>query len=127
MTKFNEIHKCEICGNIVEVLQEGAGSLVCCGKSMTLKNESTNDGALEKHLPVIEKKDDGIIIKVGEVAHPMIKEHHIQWIEVFTKSETIRINLNSDDRPEAYLNIKLEDVVFVREYCNLHGLWKTIL
>lgn len=123
MTKNNAIYKCDICGNIIEVLNEAPGTLVCCGNPMTLKDEKTKDGAGEKHLPVIEKKDDGIIIKVGEVPHPMVEAHHIQWIEVLTATEVFRVNLNALDKPEGYFKVDYDKIVQVREYCNLHGLW----
>lgn len=123
MTKINNIYKCDICGNIIEVIQEAAGSLVCCGKPMTLKDERTKDGVGEKHLPVIEKKDNGVFVKVGEVEHPMLEEHYIQWIEVLTEDKVIRLNLNPGDKPEGMFNIDYEKIIGVREYCNLHGLW----
>lgn len=123
MTKINNIYKCDICGNIIEVIQEAAGSLVCCGKPMTLKDERTKDGVGEKHLPVIEKKDNGVFVKVGEVEHPMLEEHYIQWIEVLTEDKVIRLNLNPGDKPEGVFNIDYEKIIGVREYCNLHGLW----
>lgn len=123
MTKTNAIYKCDICGNIVEVLQEAAGTLVCCGKPMTLKDERTKDGVGEKHLPVVEKREDGVFVKVGEVEHTMIQEHHIQWIEVLTDTEVIRLNLKAGDKPEGIFNVDYNNVVAVREYCNLHGLW----
>lgn len=123
MTKINNIYKCDICGNIIEVIQEAAGSLVCCGKPMTLKDERTKDGVGEKHLPVIEKKDNGVFVKVGEVEHPMLEEHYIQWIEVLTEDKVIRLNLKPGDKPEGMFNIDYEKIIGVREYCNLHGLW----
>ncbi|SCJ71270.1 Desulfoferrodoxin [uncultured Clostridium sp.] len=127
MTKTNAIYKCDICGNIVEVLQEASGSLVCCGKPMTLKDERTKDGAGEKHLPVVEERADGVFVKVGEVEHPMVEAHHIQWIEVLTATEVLRLNLKAGDKPEGIFNVEYNNVVAVREYCNLHGLWSVNL
>lgn len=123
MTKANAIYKCDICGNIVEVLKDAPGTLVCCGKPMTLKDEKTKDGVGEKHLPVVTKKDGGILVSVGEVEHPMLKEHHIMWIEVLTEKEVLRANLKPGDKPEAFFNVDYDKVNLVREYCNLHGLW----
>lgn len=123
MTKTNSIYKCEICGNIVEVLQEAVGTLVCCGRQMTLKDEKTKDGVGEKHIPVVEKRGSGVFVKVGEIEHPMIKEHHIQWIEILTDTEVIRLNLKAGDKPEGLFNVDYDKVIGVREYCNLHGLW----
>ncbi|GFZ34017.1 desulfoferrodoxin [Clostridium zeae] len=127
MTEVNQVYKCEVCGNIVEVVNQAGGTLVCCGKPMTLKKENTTDGAKEKHVPVVEAVEGGVLVKVGEVAHPMTEEHLIQWIEVITESKVLRSTLKAGDKPEAYFNTGDEKVVAVREYCNLHGLWKVEL
>lgn len=124
MTITNGIYKCEICGNIVEVLSEAKGTLVCCGRPMVNKSEGEKDGVVEKHVPVIEAVDEGVLIKVGEIEHPMVQEHYIQWIEVFTNNQVLRHNLKVGEKPTANFNIKIEDVTGVRAYCNLHGLWK---
>lgn len=108
----------------MEVLNAGGGTLTCCGKPMTLLEENTVDAALEKHVPVIEKTADGVLVKVGSVEHPMIKEHYIQWIEVHTQNKVYRKYLTPDDKPQAEFKIS-EDVKFAREYCNIHGLWKS--
>ena len=84
MAKFRGIYKCEICGNIVEVLHEGAGEIVCCGEEMKLLEEKTEDSSVEKHVPYIEKTSNGVIVKVGQNQdHPMIDEHYIEWIQIF--------------------------------------------
>lgn len=124
MTEVNQVYKCEVCGNIVEVANSAGGTLYCCGKAMTLKKENTTDGAKEKHIPVVESVSGGVLVKVGEVAHPMLEEHFIQWIEVITADGVFRKNLKAGDKPEVFFNIGDEKVVAVREYCNLHGLWK---
>jgi superoxide reductase len=125
MTKKLQVYKCEICGNIVEVLDEGAGTLVCCGKPMTLLNENSIEASKEKHIPLINKIKDGekekIEIQIGEILHPMTEEHYIEWIEVITEKEILRKNLKPGDEPKAIFNIK--DFISVRAYCNLHGLW----
>jgi superoxide reductase len=123
MTKKLQIYKCEICGNIVEVLHEGEGELVCCGQPMKLYKENTTDAALEKHVPVIEKTENGFKIKIGSVAHPMIEEHHIEWIEVIVDGTAYRQFLKPGDAPEAEFCIKADNII-AREYCNIHGLWK---
>ena len=82
MTELRQIYKCDICGNIVEVLHSGAGELVCCGEPMRLLKENTVDAALEKHVPVIERNGDIVTVKVGSVAHPMEEKHYIEWIEL---------------------------------------------
>ena len=118
-----QVYKCEICGNIVEVLHGGKGQLVCCGKPMTLLEENTTDAATEKHVPVVEKTDKGYLVKVGSVAHPMLEEHYIQWIELVADGTSYIKYLKPGDAPEAEFCIEAESV-YAREYCNLHGLWK---
>jgi len=123
MTQAREIYKCDICGNIVEVVHNSGGTLVCCGQPMTLKLENTQDAAVEKHVPVIEKIEGGIRVMVGAVEHPMTVEHHIEFIEVHTENKVYRKFLKPGEKPVAEFLIE-EEVLFVREYCNLHGLWK---
>jgi len=124
MTQLNQIYKCQICGNIIEVLHQGEGKLVCCQQPMLLMKENTVDASEEKHLPVIEKTEKGVKIKVGAVEHPMTAEHYIEWIEVITDKKVYRKFLNPGDKPEAEFKIKTENIV-ARAYCNLHGLWKS--
>jgi superoxide reductase len=123
MTDKLQIYKCEVCGNIVEVLHTGAGQLVCCGQPMKLFTENTVDAAKEKHIPVIEKTAAGIKVKVGSVAHPMEDKHYIEWIELIADGRAYRQFLKPGEPPEATFEIKAEKVT-AREYCNLHGLWK---
>ncbi len=122
-TKTLQIYKCEICGNIVEVVHAAAGTLVCCGQNMILQEEGVTDGATEKHVPVIEKIDGGFKVRVGDVAHPMEEKHYIEWIELIADGKSYRQFLKPGDAPEAVFMIKAEKVS-AREYCNLHGLWK---
>ncbi|WP_319585713.1 desulfoferrodoxin [uncultured Desulfobulbus sp.] len=123
MSKINEIYKCTVCGNIIEVLHAGAGELVCCGQPMVLISENTVDAAKEKHVPVITKVADGYKVTVGSVAHPMEDKHWIEWIELVADDKVYRQNLKPGNAPEATFCIKA-DKVSAREYCNLHGLWK---
>ncbi|MEW5737046.1 MAG: desulfoferrodoxin [Thermodesulfobacteriota bacterium] len=123
MAKRQEVYKCEVCGNIVEVLFGSAGELVCCGQPMKLLVENTVDAAKEKHVPVIEKTADGYKVKVGAVAHPMEEKHYIQWIELLADGKSYLAFLAPGQAPEATFCIKA-DKVSAREYCNLHGLWK---
>jgi len=123
MAKRLEVYKCELCGNIVEVLYGGDGQLVCCEQPMTLMTENTVDAAKEKHVPVIEKTDDGVNVKVGDVAHPMEEKHFIQWIEIIADGKIYRQFLNPGDAPEAEFKVTADSIV-AREYCNLHGHWK---
>lgn len=124
MTKRLQVYKCNVCGNIVEVLHEGVGQLVCCGQPMELMVPKTEDVGKEKHVPVIQKKNDAITVKVGSVPHPMEEKHYIEWIEVIADGRAYRKFLNPGDSPEAEFEIAFETLE-VREYCNVHGLWKT--
>lgn len=123
MTARLQIYKCDICGNIVTVLHEGADALVCCGEPMKLFEENTTDAAKEKHVPVIEKVEGGFNVKVGSAPHPMEEKHYIEWIEVTAGDKTCRMFLKPGAKPEAVFKIDA-DKVTAREYCNVHGLWK---
>jgi len=123
MAEKLEIYKCEVCGNIVEVLHGGMGELVCCGQPMKLYKENTVDAAREKHVPVVEKIAGGFKVKVGDVAHPMEEKHYIEWVEVIADGKAYRQFLNPGQAPEAVFNIEADQVT-AREYCSLHGLWK---
>lgn len=123
MTELRQIYKCEVCGNIVEVVHPSGGTLTCCKQPMKLMTENTTDAALEKHVPVVEKVEGGVLVKVGSVEHPMLETHYIEWIEVHTANKVYRKFLKPGEKPEAFFEVK-EEVLFAREYCNLHGLWK---
>ncbi len=123
MAERLEVFKCEMCGNIVEVIHAGKGQLVCCNKPMMLMKENTVDASREKHVPVIEKTQDGVTVKVGSMAHPMEEKHYIEWIEVIVDGKTYRQFLSPGGLPEAFFSIKGEDIT-AREFCNMHGLWK---
>ena len=123
MTAKLQVYKCEICGNIVEVLHEGQGQLVCCGKPMTLLTENATDASKEKHVPVIEKTASGIKIKVGSAPHPMEEKHYIEWVQIIADGKSYRQFLNPGNAPEAAFDIKA-DKIAAREYCNVHGLWR---
>lgn len=125
MTERLQIYKCEICGNIIEVLHAGAGTLVCCGQPMKVLSENTTDASLEKHVPVVEKNGSTVVVKIGSVPHPMEEKHYIEWVQVVTEKGAFRKFLNPGDAPEATFEVK-EDVVKVREYCNLHSLWSNV-
>lgn len=123
MTEKRQIYRCAVCGNIVEVVNAGAGSLACCEQPMKLMKENTSDGAKEKHVPVVERIEGGYKVSVGSVEHPMTDAHYIQWIEISHGSETHRKYLTPSDKPEATFITDAKEVT-AREYCNLHGLWK---
>jgi superoxide reductase len=124
MAEKLEVYKCELCGNIVEVLHGGEGELVCCGQPMVLQKENTVDAAKEKHVPVVEKSADGVKVKVGGVPHPMEEKHFIEWIEIIANGKAYRQFLNPGDVPEALFKVDADAVTTARAYCNLHGLWK---
>ena len=123
MAEKLQVYKCDLCGNIVEVLHGGAGELVCCGQPMKLFTENTVDAAKEKHVPVIEKVDGGFKVKVGDVPHPMEEKHYIEFVELIADGKVYRQFLNPGEAPEAMFCIEAAQVS-AREYCNLHGLWK---
>jgi superoxide reductase len=123
MAEQLQVYKCDVCGNIVEVMHGGGGELVCCGQPMKLFKENSVDAAKEKHVPVVEKTADGFKVKVGSVAHPMEEKHWIEWVELIVDGKVYRQFLKPGQAPEATFCIKA-DKVAAREYCNLHGLWK---
>ncbi|HOE99917.1 MAG TPA: desulfoferrodoxin [Spirochaetota bacterium] len=122
MAKRYELYKCELCGNIVEVMHGAGGKLVCCGQNMTLINENSVDASKEKHVPVIEKTGEGFKVKVGSVAHPMEEKHYIEWIELVADGISYVKFLNPGDAPEATFCISANSVT-AKAYCNLHSLW----
>ncbi len=126
MTERSQIYKCEICGNIVEVLHGAKGELVCCGQPMSLFDEKSADSSQEKHVPFIKREGDAYVVVVGENAlHPMEEKHYIEWIELVTDGISHKVFLNPGDKPEAVFKVAEAKNVFAREYCNIHGLWKS--
>ena len=133
MTQLKQIYRCSICGNIVEVIHASGGELVCCGKPMELLVEKTQDQGYEKHVPVIERTEQGILVKVGSMPHPMEETHYIEWIEIIADGRYCRKFLKPGDKPEALFarpepsRGKTAENVIAREYCNIHGLWRSFL
>ncbi len=123
MTKRSDVFKCELCGNIVEVLHSAGGDLVCCGKEMVLMAPNTVEASKEKHIPVIESMEKGIKVKVGSVAHPMEEKHYIEWIDLIADDKVYRKFLKPGDLPEAEFCMRA-DKFTAKAYCNIHGLWK---
>ena len=125
MTKLRQIYKCNICGNIIEVLHEGVGELVCCGEPMEIMVEKTEDSSTEKHVPYIQKTEKGVLVKVGQNQdHPMEDKHYIEWIQVIADGISYRKFLKPGAKPQAEFEIKANNL-WAREYCNIHGLWKS--
>jgi superoxide reductase len=124
MIRREQVYKCNVCGNIVEILRAGGGELVCCGQPMELLQEKTADAALEKHVPVIETTASGVKVKVGQVSHPMEDKHYIEWVEILADGNVYRKFLKPGDKPEAEFKVAAKEVI-AREYCSVHGLWKS--
>ena len=124
MVERFKIYKCELCGNVVEVLHAGEGDIVCCGKSMKLLQEQTADSSKEKHVPIIEKTVGGFKVTVGSTIHPMADAHYIEWIELIADGISYKKFLKPGDQPVAEFSVKA-DKVSAREYCNMHFLWKS--
>ncbi len=124
MAKQLEFYKCDLCGNVVEKVVNGGGTLVCCGEEMQLLTVNTTDAAGEKHVPVIEVDGNKVTVKVGSVEHPMTEKHHIAFIVLVTEKTVQRVDLPYDGKPEAVFTLADDDkAVVAYEYCNLHGLW----
>jgi superoxide reductase len=124
MTKRNEVYKCSVCGNIVQMNHASAGTLVCCEKEMELLEELSADSTTEKHVPVIEKIDGGYKVTVGSTLHPMTDAHYIEWIELLAGDDTQKVYLKPGDTPEAVFKTDATEVT-ARSYCNLHSFWKS--
>lgn len=123
MTKRLEIYKCDICGNMVEMVHASVGQLVCCNQPMKLLKENTTDAAREKHIPVVEKVENGYKVMVGSIPHPMEEKHYIEWVELIIGDKAYREFLKPGVKPEVKFCMSGDNIT-VREYCNLHGLWK---
>ena len=118
-----DLYRCELCGNIVALIKNGGGELVCCGKPMVKLEAGVTDGAAEKHIPYFEKDGDRLKVQIGSVEHPMLEEHHIEWIAVETPKMIQRHILEPGEAPRAEFIVDGDDFI-IYEYCNLHGLWK---
>lgn len=123
-TEKLQVYKCNVCGNMVEMVHSGAGKLVCCNQPMELLAAGVTDAAQEKHVPVVEKIDGGIKVTVGSVTHPMEDKHYIEWIEAVVDGKAYRQFLDPNAPPVAVFPVTGDNIT-VREFCNLHGLWQT--
>ncbi len=121
-----KFYVCEHCGNIIRFDKNSGVAVMCCGQKMKELIPGTVDAATEKHVPIIEQDGNKVVVKVGEVTHPMIETHYIQWIILETKNGYQKVDLTPDDEPKAeFMLIDNDEVVAGYEYCNLHGLWKS--
>ena len=120
-----KFYVCEKCGNQVDIVKDSGVPMMCCGQKMTELVAGTTDAAVEKHVPVYEVKDGTVYVKVGEVEHPMMENHYIEWISLETNKGTQMKKLSPEQKPEVSFAICKDEVVEeVYAYCNLHGLWK---
>lgn len=124
MTELNQVYKCNSCGNIIEVLHSGAGTLVCCGQPMELLQARVEDESKEKHVPIIKKLKTKIRISTFK-PHPMLEDHYIEWIEIIVDGKIYRQFLKPGDKPRAEFCVIGENIQ-ARLYCNIHSLWKSI-
>ena len=121
MLKF---YICETCKNIITKIVDSKVPVVCCGKPMKELIPGAVDGALEKHVPAVTIEENIVKVQIGEVIHPMMPEHYIQFIALETKNGFQIKNLKAGDEPKAeFLLADGDEAVAVYEYCNLHGLW----
>ena len=125
MIERGQIYKCEMCGNLVTVLDGGIGTLSCCEKELKLQEANMVDAAVEKHVPIVTIKDKKVNIQIGSTLHPMEKEHYIETICLHTKKDEVYVKfLKPGDVPEANFSVD-SPVAFAQAYCNKHGLWKS--
>ncbi len=125
MATVKEVYKCKHCGNIAEILHGGSGKLICCGEAMELQEEKTADKSTEKHVPVIEEIDGGYRVTVGSTEHPMAAEHYVEWIEFNYGEKSGKKYFKPGEEPVAEFLCGRQKDVSAREYCNVHGLWKS--
>lgn len=120
-----KFYRCEHCGNIVTFVHNSGVPVICCGEKMKELQAGVTDAAQEKHVPVVEKTDNKVMVRVGSVAHPMFEEHYIEFIALETTEGEYIKYLKAGDEPAAtFVLADGEDVIAAYEYCNLHGLWK---
>lgn len=125
MTEKNQIYMCAVCGNIVEVVEPGAGELVCCGKAMQLQKPNTVDASQEKHVPVITADGCCTVVTIGSAPHPMEASHFIGWVELLLPcGKTIRGELKPGDEPQVRFPVPFDERTQARAWCNVHGLWQ---
>ncbi|MDD5023153.1 MAG: desulfoferrodoxin [Candidatus ainarchaeum sp.] len=129
MTELTQVYKCNVCGNIVEVVHSGVGQLVCCNQPMNLLKEFSHaEEKQEKHVPFIKEKinEQHYVVQIGEVEHPMEEKHYIEWVEVIADDQVYKKFLKPGEKPIAEFKLpsKPKNKLVFREYCNLHGLWK---
>lgn len=124
MAEKDGIYKCNVCGNVVSVIDAYEGVLVCCGEDMKILEVKNEDEGKEKHVPVVEIDQGNVSVKVGSVPHPMEKEHYISLIQLIKDGSVIAgKRLNPDDKPEASFCLTDTSGIKARIFCNVHGVW----
>lgn len=116
-----KFYRCPVCGNIIAIIDGNEKNVSCCGNKLEELTAGTTDASLEKHVPIYEKENDNIIVKVGEVEHPMTEEHYIMFIALVSDDKVSIVRLGPTDKPEAVFKYIKGSKIY--EYCNLHGLW----
>lgn len=120
-----KFYRCPICGNVIELIDGDSKRITCCGKNMELLVANMVDASVEKHVPVYKKEGEKIVVKVGDVIHPMEEKHYIMWIALVSDNKVTRVDLLPNEAPEAVFDYVEKAEVYA--YCNLHGLWKTTI
>jgi len=127
MKKEPKFYICKHCGNVVTFIKESGAPLTCCGDLMTEIIPNAVEASTEKHLPVVTLEGNTVSVVVGSVEHPMLPEHFIQWIYLETEKGLQMKYLSPGEKPQAVFELSGEKAIAVYEYCNLHGLWKTVI
>lgn len=125
MKEHVEFYKCPICGNVIGFIEGQIENMNCCGQPMELMIANTTDASIEKHVPVYEHVEDEIVIRVGEIEHPMEKEHYIMWIAQVSENKTTLVKLYPEQSTETRFPYIKGSTIYA--YCNKHGFWKTIV
>lgn len=125
MKESIKFYRCPICGNIIDLVEGNSSSITCCGKEMIEMVANTTDAAVEKHVPVYERVEDEIVVRVGETEHPMEKEHYIMWIIQVTETKVTRVKLYPEQATTTRFPYIPNSTLYA--YCNKHGLWKNII
>lgn len=119
-----KFYRCKHCKNLVELLHDGGVPMICCGEAMEILAPNTVEAATEKHIPDVTVENNEVSVKIGSVPHPMLEEHHIEFIYLQTQNGGQRKDLVPGEEAVAVFALQEDKPVAVYEYCNLHGLWK---
>lgn len=121
--KNTVFYKCPICGNVIGLIDGDINHMMCCGRKMELLVANSEDAAVEKHVPVYERVEDEIVVKVGSIEHPMDKDHYIMWVAQVSDNQTTRVRLYPEQGTVVRFKYIPNSTIYA--YCNKHGLWKT--